>query len=354
MPAQTGFNYQPPSFGHTPTSTPNNPVRNLLQVSPTSGPTQDQIVLAAALAAMAAFSLLLGCFGVRVNRRLHARLHTYIVGSLSDGTRIRQPKPAATRRAALSPLTAATARLAKKVVPSRQMQRLRQRLVQAGHQSERHVGLFLATEVALGMLLAAGAYELSQVSGLYQRSPLMGLVITAVLAILGLYLPYVWLRRQVEARQRELRRALPDALDLMAIAVTAGLSLDAAMLEVAQRWEGTLSRELQQVLTEMQLGSSRREALFNLVERTQLDELRLLVAALVQADELGANLSETLSVQSQQLRIRRRQIAEEKARKAPIKMLVPMVGLIFPAMFVVLLAPAAMQFITVMRGMGHG
>jgi tight adherence protein C len=105
----------------------------------------------------------------------------------------------------------------------------------------------------------------------------------------------------------------------------------------------------------MQLGASRRQALLNLVERTRLDELRLLVAALLQAEELGANVSETLTVQAEQLRIRRRQLAEEKARKAPVKMLVPLVGLIFPAMFVVLLAPAFLQFTTVMRGLAnHG
>jgi tight adherence protein C len=125
------------------------------------------------------------------------------------------------------------------------------------------------------------------------------------------------------------------------------------MAEVVERWEGDLSRELQQVLTEMQLGSSRRDALLGLVERTKLDELRLLVAAVLQADELGANLSETLRVQAEQLRIRRRQVAEERARKAPIKMLMPLVGFIFPAIFVVLLAPAVLQFLTVIRGLAH-
>jgi tight adherence protein C len=163
----------------------------------------------------------------------------------------------------------------------------------------------------------------------------------------------MWLRRRVEWRQRALVSSLPDALDLMSIAVSAGLSLDSAMQEVVQKWEGELSRELNQLLNEMQLGVTRRQALLNLVERTQLDDLRLLVAALIQADELGANLSETLGVQAAQLRVRRRQKAEEKARKAPVKMLIPLVGLIFPAMFVVLLAPAVMQFLNALRGMVH-
>jgi tight adherence protein C len=211
--------------------------------------------------------------------------------------------------------------------------------------------VLLATEVALALVLGSVAYSLLELRGLGERSPLLPFVIAGMVAVLGLYIPYMWLRRRVEWRQRALLGALPDALDLMAIAVSAGLSLDSAMQEVVQKWDGELSRELKQVLNEMQLGTSRREALQNLADRTQLDDFRLLVAALLQADELGANLSETLAVQAIQLRIRRRQLAEEKARKAPIKMLVPLVVLIFPAMFVVLLAPAVLQFTTALGRM---
>jgi tight adherence protein C len=352
-PTEVNLSYGRPNFARAQPSTPSNEGRDLLRILPASAPTQDQVRLAAALAGIAAFLLFVGLFGSRVNRRLHARLGTYVAGRAHEGARPRQPKPSATRRTPLGPLTAAAARLATRLLPSRQLQQLRSKLTQAGHSSERQVGVFLASELALCLLLAAGAYQLVHLRGLDQSSPLMGLLIAAMLGLLGLYLPYMWLRRRVEARHRRLRRDLPDALDLMAISVSAGLSLDSAMLEVVQRWDGDLSRELQQVLTEMQLGVSRREALLNLVERTKLDELRLLVAALIQADELGANLSETLSVQAEQLRVRRRQIAEEKARKAPVKMLVPLVCFIFPAMFVVLLAPTMLQFLTAMQSLTH-
>jgi tight adherence protein C len=352
-PAEVSLSYQTPGYGHAAPSAPENPVRNLLQVSAVSAPTEDQVKLATAMAGVAAFLLFVGLASSRVNKRLHARMAAYIADRLPDGRRSALSNTSAARRSAFNPVTAAVARLAARLLPSRQLQRLRSKLVQAGHPSERHVGVFIATELALAVTVAAGAYELVHLRGLDQRSPLIGLLIAALLGLLGLYLPYIWLRRRVEARQLRLRRALPDALDLMAIAVSAGLSLDSAMAEVVQRWSGDLSRELQQVLTEMQLGASRREALLNLVERTDLDELRLLVAALLQADELGANLSETLSVQAEQLRIRRRQISEEKARKAPVKMLIPMVGFIFPAMFVVLLAPAVLQFMTAMGSLTH-
>jgi tight adherence protein C len=348
-PVQVELTYQPPIFGRQTRSAPDNSARELVQVAGVSAPSQQQILVAAVLAGLGAFALVVGLARSRVNRRLQARLATYV----ANGRVVRQPKASVGRRARLSPLTSAAARLAARLLPSRQLERLRRKLIQAGHQSERHLGLFLATELALGLLLAVGAYEFLHLRGLDQRSPLVGVLIVAMLGLLGLYLPYMWLRRRVEDRQRRLRRALPDALDLMAIAVSAGLSLDSAMSEVVQRWDGELSRELNQVLTEMQLGASRRQALLDLVQRVRLDELRLLVAALLQAEELGANLSETLSVQAEQLRVRRRQLAEERARKAPVKMLLPLVGFIFPAMFVVLLAPAVLQFLTAMRGLVH-
>ncbi len=348
--AEVSLTYQPPVFGRRPSSEPVNPVHDLIGVAAVAAPGQQQITLVGMLAGLAAFLMLIGFAGRRVNRRLHARMATYIA---DRSVVARQPQPGAGRHAPLSPFTSAAARLATRLLPSRQLDRLRRRLVQAGHKSERHIGVFLATEVALGLLLAAAAYEFLHVRGFDQHSPFMGLVIATLLGLLGLYLPYMWLRRRVENRQRRLRRALPDALDLMAIAVSAGLSLDSAMLEVVERWESELSQELQQVLTEMQLGASRRQALLSLVERTRLDELRLLVAALLQAEELGANVSETLSVQAAQLRISRRQLAEEKARKAPIKMIVPLVGFIFPAMFVVLLAPAVLQFMATMHAFAH-
>jgi tight adherence protein C len=148
-------------------------------------------------------------------------------------------------------------------------------------------------------------------------------------------------------------RSLPDALDLMSISVSAGLSLDSAMSEVVQKWDGELSREFNQVLNEMQMGASRRQALRALADRSQLQDLQLLVAALLQADELGANVSETLAVQADQLRIRRRQVAEASARKAPVKMLVPLALFIFPAMFVVILAPAIIQISSVFGSLTH-
>jgi tight adherence protein C len=254
----------------------------------------------------------------------------------------------------VNPLTTAAARVTARLVPSSQLKRLRRKLIRAGYPLDRHLSFFLASELALAVVLGITSYEILQLTGLALRSPGAVLVIAGGISLFGMYVPYMWLRRRVEWRQRMLLRALPDALDLMSIAITAGLSLDSALAEVVQKWEGHLSREFNQVLNEMRMGASRRDALHGLAERTELQDFQLLVAALLQVDELGGNVSDALTVQATQLRIRRRQAAEEKARKAPIKMLVPLVFFIFPAMFVVILAPALLQFFAAFGSLAHG
>jgi tight adherence protein C len=353
-PVQASISVQVPAPSERSTrATDNTQISPLASVVPVEAPDPQRGMLAGILAGAAALALFLGLARGRVNRGLEARLSTFVAGKPEAAARRADPSRLSTRRAQVNPVTWLAARFAARLVPGRQVQRLRRKLGQAGHPSERHLALFLATELALALLLGSAGYAILELRGLGERAPVLPLLIAAMLVLLGLYMPYMWLRRRVEWRQRTLVSSLPDALDLMSIAVSAGLSLDSAMQEVVQKWEGELSRELNQLLNEMQLGVTRRQALLNLVERTQLDDLRLLVAALIQADELGANLSETLGVQAAQLRVRRRQKAEEKARKAPVKMLIPLVGLIFPAMFVVLLAPAVMQFLNALRGMVH-
>ena len=353
-PVQASISVQVPAPSERPTrAADNTQVIPLASVVPVEAPDPQRGMLAGILAGAAALALFFGLARERVNRGLEARLSTFVAGKPEAASRRADASLLSTRRAQVNPVTWLAARIAARLVPGRQVQRLRRKLGQAGHASERHLALFLATELALALLLGSAGYALLELRGLGERAPVLPFLIAAMLALLGLYLPYMWLRRRVEWRQRALVSSLPDALDLMSIAVSAGLSLDSAMQEVVQKWEGELSRELNQLLNEMQLGVTRRQALLNLVERTQLDDMRLLVAALIQADELGANLSETLGVQAVQLRVRRRQKAEEKARKAPVKMLIPLVGLIFPAMFVVLLAPAVMQFLNALRGMVH-
>ncbi|HSM57313.1 MAG TPA: type II secretion system F family protein [Candidatus Sulfomarinibacteraceae bacterium] len=159
----------------------------------------------------------------------------------------------------------------------------------------------------------------------------------------GFMLPQLWLRSTISRRQQAIIKKLPDALDLMTICVDAGLTFDGAMDKVYEKWSDPLSMEFGRVIYEMQLGKSRRQALRDMVDRIEVSDVTSFVASVLQADQLGVSIGKVLRIQSEQMRVRRRQRAEEKAQQAPIKMLFPLVFLIFPAMFIVLLGPAAFQ-----------
>jgi tight adherence protein C len=178
------------------------------------------------------------------------------------------------------------------------------------------------------------------------------IVLTGIMAIVGYYLPSLWLRSKTSSRQREITRSLPDALDLLTICVEAGLGFDGAIARVAEKWDNELSREFRRVLQEIQLGKLRREALRGMANRIEVPEVSTFVAAIVQAEELGVSIAKVLRIQADEMRRRRRQRAEELARQAPIKMLPAIAFLIFPAIFVVLLGPAVLRVMTMNIGIG--
>lgn len=161
--------------------------------------------------------------------------------------------------------------------------------------------------------------------------------------VLGFYLPLVWLNLRIRKRQHDMERALPDALDLLTISVEAGLGFDAAMAKIAEKSDNELSRAFARVNAEVRLGKLRREALRDMANRAGVQDISNFIAAVIQADQLGVSLSKVLRVQSEQMRVRRRQRAEELAAQAPIKMLFPLVFLVFPSIFIVLLGPAMIQ-----------
>jgi tight adherence protein C len=163
---------------------------------------------------------------------------------------------------------------------------------------------------------------------------------------LGYFLPVLSLRGKIRRRQDSIIRSLPDALDLLTICVEAGLGFDAAMSRVADKWDDALSVAFKRVIQELSLGKLRREALRDMSDRMDVTDVSTFVAAIIQADQLGVSLARVLRIQSDQMRVRRRQRAEELARSAPIKMLPAIAFLIFPAIFVVLLGPAAIQIMT--------
>jgi tight adherence protein C len=168
----------------------------------------------------------------------------------------------------------------------------------------------------------------------------MAIFFAAIGSIIGYMIPEFWLGRKVKARQAVILKMIPDTLDLLTISVRAGLGFDAALGKVVEKLKGPLSDEFRRALAEVRVGKARRDALRDIVPRTEVGPLTNFIGAIIQAEQLGVSVSKVLQVQSEQLRIERRQRAEEQAAKAPIKMLFPLVGCIFPSLFIVILGPA--------------
>jgi len=176
---------------------------------------------------------------------------------------------------------------------------------------------------------------------------LMQVGIFATLALLGFYMPFYIVNSRSRQRQHAIIKSLPDAFDLITTCVEAGLGLDASLSRVAEKVQGPFAQELSRSLREIALGKTRRDALKELGERTQVPDLIQFTNAVIQAEAMGSSIGQVLRVQSDQLRVRRRQRAEEQAYKAPVKMLFPLVICIFPTLFIVILGPAV---ITIMNG----
>jgi tight adherence protein C len=173
-----------------------------------------------------------------------------------------------------------------------------------------------------------------------------GLLYGIPASLLGFYLPELWLRSKINGRQSEIRKAMPDALDLLTICVEAGLGFDAAMSKVHEKWDNPLGAAFGRVIREIQLGKLRRDALRDMSDRMGIPEMTSFVAAVIQSEQLGVSMSKVLRIQADQMRLKRRQRAEEEAHKAPVKMLFPMAILIFPTICIVLMTPA---FLMLMR-----
>jgi len=172
---------------------------------------------------------------------------------------------------------------------------------------------------------------------------LMNIGIIVLATIAGFVIPNMLLENKIKKRQDSIRKSLPDALDLLTICVEAGLGFEAAMKEVQDKWDNELSLAFGRVLQEIGLGKVRREALRDMAHRIGASEMDSFVGAVVQSEQLGVSLSKVLRIQADDMRVKRRQIAEEKAQKAPVKMLLPMVFLIFPTILLILLGPAVMM-----------
>ena len=170
------------------------------------------------------------------------------------------------------------------------------------------------------------------------------LMFTVIAAFLGFYLPMFWLNSKIGSRKHEIEKALPDALDLLTICTEAGQGFDAAMAKVTEKWDNELCRAFARTNAEVRLGKLRREALRDMANRADVPNLTNFIAAVIQADQLGVSMAKVLRIQSEQMRVKRRQKAEELAAQAPVKMMFPLVFLIFPSIMIVLMGPAVITF----------
>ena len=241
----------------------------------------------------------------------------------------------------LLPMVRGLAQFVMRFTPRRSTEATRHKLDLAGNPYGWGSTEFLGVRILAALVVGGLGFALALVA---RGVPVQRRVlVVGVAVVLGYFVPSVWLSRKIARRQHSIIRSLPDALDLLTICVEAGLGFDAAMDRVASKWDDDLSTAFRRVLQELQLGKTRREALRDMSDRMEATDVATFVAAIIQADQLGVSLARVLRIQADQMRVRRRQRAEELARAAPIKMLPVIAFLIFPSIFVVLLGPAVIQ-----------
>ncbi|HWE64250.1 MAG TPA: type II secretion system F family protein [Chloroflexota bacterium] len=253
------------------------------------------------------------------------------------------------------PFLASMARVTRRLSPGTSLEKTEQRLAQAGNPRGLNVeGFFglkgvtaIVVVVVLGLLMyvnAAPGYLPYP-----PKTPVSAIEWLLVALVVGFFLPDLWVRDELKRRQKRILKALPDTIDIIAISVEAGLGFDAAVQRVAAKTKDDLSLEFERYLLELRVGKAKRVALRNIIWRTGVTDLSQFITAIIQADQLGVSITNVLRIQSEQMRTRRRQRAEELAHKAPIKMLFPMAFCIFPAIFVVILGPVVPN---IMNGLG--
>ncbi len=223
---------------------------------------------------------------------------------------------------------------------------LNRKIELAGKAGQLEASMLLSSRFFAAAILGFGTFAMCMFTILNQ-SFTRSVVFALIGGVIGFYFPQLWLHQQITTRQTSIKKAMPDALDLLTICVEAGLGFDQAMSNVAKKWDNELSHAFGRVTKEIQLGKTRRDALKSMSERIDLPEMSSFVAAIIQSEQLGVSMSKVLHIQSEQMRMLRRQYAEELAHQAPIKMLIPMVSLIFPSIFIVLLTPAILQIMRV-------
>jgi tight adherence protein C len=300
------------------------------------------IILAGVVVALAIVLVVVGMSAPDPQQTLQQRLAEY--GARETPTTLEEIElslPFSQR--VVVPLLNNIAQFVARFTPQRSLESARHSLELAGNPYNLTASQFWAVRAAAAIILGILIAVLMFVTNAAWTQRILYPIIAAAL---GFFLPVLWLSSQISRRKNSIIKSLPDALDLLTVCVEAGLGFDAAMQKVTEKWKDDLAMAFGRVLQEVRLGKLRREALRDMADRMDVPDVTSFVAAIIQADQLGVSIAKVLRIQSDQMRVRRRQRAEEKAHQAPIKMLFPMVFLIFPSLYLVLLGPAVLQVIT--------
>lgn len=301
-------------------------------------------------------ALILVLVGIRDANRgdpLQKRLEEFAArGQIATLEEIELSQPFSER--VLVPLARRLGDFVTRFTPQNALQNTAHRIELAGNPRGLDPTTFWAARFIVAFLFG-GLFIFLFTIGLKDWSWIRKFIVIVFFMVVGFYIPDLLLTSKINRRQKEIRKAMPDALDLLTICVEAGLGFDGAMAKVVEKWDNELSLSFARALKEMQLGKLRREALRDMADRIGIPEMTSFVAAVIQSEQLGVSMAKVLRIQSDQMRVRRRQRAEEEAHQAPIKMLIPLALLIFPSICIVLMTPAFIMLMqSALRGVLFG
>lgn len=302
------------------------------------------LLLASLIGGLSLFLIIFGLSQFRGNSVMRNRLEMYLTGESNEPVSLKEvelSRPFSDR--VIMPLIRQAARFFGWILPHNRLNDIRDKLTQAGNPGR----LTAIDFVGIKALVGISVTSLAIVTVILSRQPVTYTIVLllVLMAVSSFHIPDFWLTQRITKRKQEIANALPDALDMLTITVEAGLSFESGLQEIINKWSNELVREFARVLRDIGMGQSRRQALQGLSERTGVPTVASFVAALNQAEELGVGIGRILKVQADEMRIRRRQMAQERANQAPIKMMIPLVFLVFPSIFAVLLGPAIPQLI---------
>jgi len=275
---------------------------------------------------------------------VEGRLRLYEAGNAPSLTEIELQLPF--RERILEPILRRLGKLLEQTIPEKARNDIRLKLQLAGRPN----GLTASDFIALRYVLAGLLCSVAIVIGALTQNRVVLAIGAALGAAAGLYIPLFWLRWQVKRRKSVIQMDLPDVIDVLIVCVEAGLTFEGAVEKVVEKYDHALAEEFGRVLQEARMGRPRLEALYEMGQRTGVEELNNFIQAIIQSEQLGSGIARILRIQSDEIRQKRLLLTQERGAKASLKMLLPMIGCIFPTLWVILMGPAALLAFKALKG----